>query len=415
VCACLVTAASSLSFAGVHIVDASGSADFTAIQPAIDASVDGDVIVIRTGTYGSFMIDDKALSVFADANAIVTVNGGVRVLNVATTKTVVVSGIQATGASPPFSLAENGISITNNHGALRFQNCSFTGGRGVPHSVYDYYPGAHGALLVDDWNLSFVGCTLKGGDGGGTYGNCWDCTGGAGGDGVHAQTSVVALYDSHCAGGEGGSAGHIAAPGGDGYRALDHGAFASRTTFSGGDGGDGTDGTAQTPGADGGNGFEVATGASVHLLSSVCLGGDAGHGYGPHNGAPGEGIVGSGFVDQLLGTARVLTSNVISTSGGLVSVTVFGQPGDRVYLPGSSSTFFGYNAALKGVWLIPHPTFLPLEPLGVIPASGTLTFDAPVGSSRVGGVASVEFLQGYIVDAQGAVVLASPIDVLRLY
>jgi hypothetical protein len=41
------------------IVDASGNGDFTDIQSAIDASSDGDLILVRTGTYAGFVLDRK--------------------------------------------------------------------------------------------------------------------------------------------------------------------------------------------------------------------------------------------------------------------------------------------------------------------------------------------------------------------
>jgi pectin methylesterase-like acyl-CoA thioesterase len=58
-----------LANAGVIVVDATGGGDFTQIQPAIDAAVDGDTIYVkRTGLYASFTVDDKALSVVGHDN-----------------------------------------------------------------------------------------------------------------------------------------------------------------------------------------------------------------------------------------------------------------------------------------------------------------------------------------------------------
>src|SRR5688572_7456427 len=59
---CLCTAARS----DVVYVDASGSGQYTTIQPAVDAAVDGDVILVRSGTYPGFTIDQRRVFVIAD-------------------------------------------------------------------------------------------------------------------------------------------------------------------------------------------------------------------------------------------------------------------------------------------------------------------------------------------------------------
>ena len=68
--ALLVPAAS----AGVIVVDpaAGPGFDFTLLSDAIDAAVTGDVILLRSGTYdGSFEIGAQAVSIVADAGAVV--------------------------------------------------------------------------------------------------------------------------------------------------------------------------------------------------------------------------------------------------------------------------------------------------------------------------------------------------------
>src|SRR5688572_1658513 len=56
----------------VRIVDASGSAPFTSIQAAIDAAVDGDVLLVGAGTYPGFTVDGKGLVLLAPSSALVT-------------------------------------------------------------------------------------------------------------------------------------------------------------------------------------------------------------------------------------------------------------------------------------------------------------------------------------------------------
>ena len=52
--------------AGIHIVDTSGSGGFATVQAAVDAASDGDVILIRGGTYAGFTISGKSLVLQAD-------------------------------------------------------------------------------------------------------------------------------------------------------------------------------------------------------------------------------------------------------------------------------------------------------------------------------------------------------------
>lgn len=61
--ALFVTALSILppGLADVWIVDASGNGDFLEIQDAIDVAVDGDVVIVRSGSYLGFTIDDESL------------------------------------------------------------------------------------------------------------------------------------------------------------------------------------------------------------------------------------------------------------------------------------------------------------------------------------------------------------------
>ena len=64
--------------ADVHVVDATGGpgSDFTSIQAAVNAAADDDVVLIRTGSYVAFTIDNVSLSVLADSGSTVSIVGG---------------------------------------------------------------------------------------------------------------------------------------------------------------------------------------------------------------------------------------------------------------------------------------------------------------------------------------------------
>ncbi len=66
--ACFLCTCSLLAAQTEWVVDAAGGAgsQFTDIQSAVDAAADGDRILVRAGTYVSFAIDGKALTVLGD-------------------------------------------------------------------------------------------------------------------------------------------------------------------------------------------------------------------------------------------------------------------------------------------------------------------------------------------------------------
>lgn len=71
----LVLLVASVRGQGVLVVDAGGGGDHLSIQAAVDAAMEGDVVLVRQGSYTSFRILGKGISVVADRGALVTVGG----------------------------------------------------------------------------------------------------------------------------------------------------------------------------------------------------------------------------------------------------------------------------------------------------------------------------------------------------
>ena len=131
------------------IVDASNGAgaDFTDIEPAVDAAADGDVVLVRAGTYSSFGIQAKGLRVVA-ASATPMVQGSiglrpvVAIRDLAAQQSVWIRGLQILEAT------ENGypgVAITDCAGTVHLENVSIShASRSALHASVD----ARAARLV---------------------------------------------------------------------------------------------------------------------------------------------------------------------------------------------------------------------------------------------------------------------------
>lgn len=128
--------------ADVLVVDQAGGAgaDFTAIQPAVDAAVDGDVIVVRAGSYQNLSITGKSLAVVGEGQPSFfgfSNQGGTHfneVLDLPAGSSVVLAGLVFTGV---------GLSVRNDAGSIWVEDCSLGG-----------------FAFVQSANASFVRCSV---------------------------------------------------------------------------------------------------------------------------------------------------------------------------------------------------------------------------------------------------------------
>ena len=219
----LALASVAYSQGAVLVVDAAGGPGaFPDLQPAIDAAADGDVVLVRSGAYGAFTLAGKGVSVVADTDAEVMVDGPLRVLDVPAGSVAVLRGLAT--ASP----AEHGVRVADCAGAVRIEECALVaatsylntgawiedsasvliarstlfGGKGVYDSIE---MPLDGGAAVRAWNSSVVlsGCTLHGGDGADSHEDEW-YTGGDGGAGVDLFASDAWISGCIAYGGKGG-------------------------------------------------------------------------------------------------------------------------------------------------------------------------------------------------------------------
>jgi hypothetical protein len=93
---------------------------------------------------------------------------------------------------------------------------------------------------------------------------------------------------------------------------------------------------------------------------------------------------------------------------------VDGTPGDQVFLNRSTAPVFQYEPTLSGVCTSRLPPFPIVPPLGIVPASGSLSVDSRQRLLPDSVVARVYYLQGYVIDSAGTTFLGSPMHVLSL-
>jgi hypothetical protein len=408
--------------AGVLIVHPTQPGAFPDIQSACDAAKERDTILVKSGTYPTFEVDDKWLTIAADSPGNVTVNGGARVRNLDAGKRLTLIGLTLNGTNVGIPEKRNALDGVANQGALRLDNCILNG---APF-VFSVLPNGGDALRVEACaDVAISRSELRGGPG--AHGYLFAPTSpGRGGAGVHAVASSVVLHDTSVRGGHGQQGSNAAwsidgGDGGHGCLATASVLFASRSSFTGGHGGNGYEQWAKTYGGAGGDGVRLE--GSKNLLRristtfSIGLGGQS---YGglipPPAGA--SGVAFRGLPTELVdlvpaGRSMSVRQNPIreSTSAALA---LTGQPGDRVGIFISLQAGSSFNPAWSGQQLFPHfpaPAFIDA---GVVPGSGLLSFSLPFPDLGPGVDARTFLIQPAFSSATHRLVLGTPIPLLVL-
>jgi len=395
------------------VLTVGGGGAYIEIQDAVNAAQDGDTLLVSSGTYGPVLIDDIGLNVVADHLADVTLEGGLTVQNLSSSRTVALIGLKGIC---DYQDDRETLILQNNSGSLRVENCTFIGSDGLEWGSIYHARGWDGVHLDQCADSAFINCTLQGGHGY-SYGDCH------GGKAVLSKGSTVALYDCHLLGGNGGSP-YDQYDGGDGGTAYEssHGfLFASGSHFQGGNGGAGADAQEWYPiamdGGDGGHGiFLKGSAAETQLLGNHCQGGVGGNGgwpYWPNDphgdpGLDGEAIKTSAgaVLNYLTGDSHSLGLPAPVREDEWFDLDFEGKAGDQagIILAGAPSSFF--SPVLHGQWLLslsPMPLFVVL---GTLPPSGSMTFSAKIPDLGPGVPAATFYLQSIFQD-QDQVTLGS--------
>ncbi len=393
-----------LASADVRVVSPIGP--YTQIQDAVNAANDGDLVLVKGGTYSGFLVQAKSLAIVGDANPLVIVQGTVTVSDLTSGQTVSLIRFRASGATAGSASDHFGFYSSNNQGRVRCQGCSFYGAAGVDETYPD---GSDGVRIDNSADVSMVACSVYGGI------SFWESIRlpipAIGGRGATCQSSTMTIIDSTIWGGEGaGSLWGVSGDGGTGLQAIDCTIFSSNSTIQGGPGGYGVFQFGPVPG-NGGAGAILYPVSVMRVLNCSLVGGQDGD-Y-ETTGLSGPAHLGATF-DFLPGTERTLTvaANPLRELQSL-NLSFHGAPGEQVFLLVGLETAVQWDPLRLANFLIAPPHYRTLF-LGTTNAAGDLSVSRPFGDLGGTTQSRMYFLQPLFSGAGGAQQLGTPVTLAVL-
>ena len=345
--------------------------DFIAVQEAVAAAHDGDVLVILPGDYdGQVLLENRQLVL-----AGVTGPGGERprlagllLSNLAADRATIVRGLDI----QPTFFGPNSLTVQQCAGPVLLEDCR----------VLDFGVQYDSPQVVDCDHVVFTRCTLQG-----PRGLPFSASAATpGGSGLQVTDSSVTLYDVSATGGRGSDAELLfsfhppASVGGAGVTVSGGTLFVAGCNLSGGAGGDGTDPLGPGdcfPPANGGDGL-VLDGLLRRLDTTLAAGAPGVEPPAcPPAAAPGSDLVvlGGSIVD-IPQTLRRFALNSPVAPGDIVSLDVTGAPLEPVVLLQALAPLGQWLGGLKGTLAgaPPYTTFT----LGFLDSAGTLHLEFPL-------------------------------------
>jgi hypothetical protein len=397
--ACVVLAlwafATPAARADVLVVDAAGGpgTDFTSIVAAVAAAADGDTILVRSGSYAAFTVNDKSLTISAHAGATVLVNGRIDVPALGASKFLVLRGL--TTGTP--AAGQEGLRLQQCAGAVWVESCNVRGGQGQLLA---------GTRIVNSPFVSLVRHESRGG-------TPFQFPLLFGGPGLSAEFSTVALYDCSLIGSNASGSDDFGGNGGAGLSVHASQVFAGGCTLKGGNGGSADDDYDMgcqciICGFPGGGGHAVTISAtqpgSIELFDCQLRPGLGGPTFSLgqcFNGPPGLPYAGpAGSATTVPGLTRSLRASSPVPEAGTGHVYVTGQPGDGLVVLLDTAPLISLLSGGKGVPLFPGSLYVVF---GFLPPDGLLDL-AYIGPLLPVGVEELQvFLQGYFFTPDGLV------------
>jgi len=395
--------------AGAQVVRVVGppgpGVDFTHVQAAIDASADGDIVVLLPGaSVESVTILNKSLVLHGvpDAAGVRPGVADMHVFGMAPIRYVLVRGVRSAIEGP--QLAKPTLQVEACLGPVLFEDCLFdetSTDFGQPASV------KHCA------KVAFTRCMLRGAESKQCFPAC------TGRPALRVEDAFVALSDCHLFGGDGLPATPDglaqAGLGGPCLELVSGTVLAQGGALVGGNGGDGAP-LVFPPGgcvAAGDGGPGVLLGGLLRRMDVTIAGGAPGDPLGCAAGAPGSAILeAGGSVVSIAESLAIFAATSPAEPGGTCTLELHGPAGAPALLLLSATLDVHDLPGLDGVLVPAAPPFV--VALGTVPASGSLTLVHQVPASALGGGAEglLILLQSLVPAAAGGAVLSSPTSTL---
>ena len=328
----------------VLVVDDDGGpgVDFTHVADAVNAAADGDVLLIRSGSYIGFpfgpeiVIDAKSLSLFAEGDVDVP---SIQVTNLALGQEVVLRGVD---------LRVGVISGQGNEGTIWVEDSQAVVVDGEPLQSFGYtsWFDCDAVVLNRCTHIGTPALTLFNDPA------------------LRATLSSVHVYDSHLTGGAGFIHVGTFTPGAPGCWVNESFAFLSGTTLEQGVLGNE-------------DGFQISSNSSSILLETT-----------------GTWTIEGGTQTVLPEVARSFEATAIAREGEQVTFTWDGPADELAILNLSASPSALYLAPFLGSGVIGLP-LLTVQAAGVIPASGSVSLSLPVPTLNPA-------LEGLVLYSQGS-------------
>jgi hypothetical protein len=364
----LVSAGSAL---GQNVLVVADAGPYTTVQSAIDAALEGDVILVRTRTWGGFVIDAKSLTVVDDSQSLPP--GGTwtfvgEVKNLAASQSVSIRGFRPAAAGGVTRLAFGGCA-----GPVLVEDCVLDN---FNNTLPSFFQQEQAAGVYNCASVTFRNCTLRGSIPSSSVPTQ------VGGNGLYIVGSQVVVVDCTLTGGQ-GSFGFPVAPGAGGHGAhVDWGSslWALQSTFKGGQGGFAPG--AINPSGAGGDGLHAEASATlVTLVSCTAIPGPPGvsNATPPLYGPPGDDLdVQCPLQQTTTAVKRFAAASPVHETGalqfdaecGAVNILyLFGadRPGNALFVAG-----------VEGALLFDLASSWVIELTGGTPCSGQVSYSFPV-------------------------------------
>lgn len=369
--------------AAVIVVDVAGGADFTNVSSAVATSVDGDVIVVRSGDY---RLDDL-FGVGILARSLTLIGEGptrpiltqIRVQSMPAGKSCVIRGFELSANA--FAPTVAGIVCSGNVGGVLVEDCVIHGPDGAQGAFGGVVDGGPGVMTTTTQFLALTRCVVTGGRGIDAAGGINQHGSTRGGPGLFVSQSNVTAYDCEFHGGRGGDGPPALANsnrGGYGVHAFAGTAKLASCSVEGGTGGDALSPNLNGAGT-GGDGLVVAGTASTQSFASTFLAGVGGlttNGQQAANGVAENLFSPASHVVIATTPARAFSLSSPVVPGQTITVSFTGVPGDTVYV---LSAFGVGHVTIFGTvgWLAVKPPYVIPFSIGTVGPSGTTTYGVP--------------------------------------